>query len=326
MSEIRIGLDNGYGQVKRVCADTQETHVFPSVVSRIDRSLLDKDNTYYTYADRTGRYLVGEDAVMHGNPALPSIDSSYVESTAYRVQAMYAIESCIPDLDSKKAQRGVDLVTGLPVEFFKKDRIGLMERMATWENARVRIKSVNVVPQPMGTLMDLSLDWDGKEVMDLKKRRIALIDVGQGTIDAIEIVDGRVSPNYHGRSVGISRMFDELYASLNKTYPNSGIVRADIPKIARDGMFVSYGEDKSIQPLLKGAKKRMAEMVESVIAEAWPSTAQLYRIVVTGGGADALRDVLPKHVNPKQLMIPDQPALANARGFAKIAMTKAKRG
>lgn len=320
---MKIGLDNGYGQVKVVCAETREERVFPSAVDKVNKALLGKDETYYTYADSTGRYLVGDDALLHGKPSLPSIDSSYIETPAYRVQALHGIESCLAMPPKKGQPVSVDIVTGLPVEFFKMHRATLERVAMGWENQRVRVSSVSVVPQPLGTLMDLSRDWDGNVLTNFSGKRVALVDVGQGTIDAIEIVDSKVSPSFHGRSVGISRMYDELYATLSKAFPDAGIDRADIPRITREGHFMYYGEEKSVVKLLREAKRRMAEMVASVIGEAWPSSAQLYRIVITGGGADALREELPKVVNPKQLMIPENPAMSNARGFAKIASRKA---
>lgn len=318
---VKIGLDNGYGQVKAVNAGTRQQVVFPSVVDKATNELMDKDHAYYTYADATGRYLVGEDAIVHGNASVPSIDSSYIETPYYRVQALYAIESCIPDTKKKGQPVQVELVTGLPVEFYKKDRKTLEQVARGWENARVKVSSVQVVPQPLGTLMDLSIDWEGNSTMDFQKRRVALIDVGQGTIDAIEIAGGRVAPSFHGRSVGISRMYDDLYAVLSKAYPGSGIQRVDIPQIAKDGHFIHFGEEKPILKHVKDARRRMAETVASVMAEAWPSTAPLYRVIVTGGGAEVLREELPKVINPKQLIIPDDPAMSNARGFAKISMT-----
>jgi hypothetical protein len=320
---MKIGLDNGYGQVKVVCADTREEKLFPSVVTRVDRALLGKEDTYFSYSDATGRYLVGDDALLHGQPTLPSVDSSYIERPEYRVQALYAIESVLAGHLKKGQQLPVDLVTGLPVEFFKAHRASLEKIVMSWENPRIRVNSVTVVPQPMGALMDLSGDWDGMIEFDFRgDKRVALVDVGHGTIDAIEIVDGKVSGNFQGRSVGVSRMYDELFSTLSQLKPDAGIERSEIPRIAREGQFIYFGEEIGIGKQLRDAKRRMAEVVASVVQEAWPSAAKLYRIVVTGGGAEALKDELPKVINPKQLLMPEKPAMSNARGFAKLAMVR----
>ena len=307
---VGVGYDGGFGRGKAVGPGGDEL-VVPAAVQKVSSELMGRE-TITSYSDNTGRYLVGDDAIRFGEPARTVIDSSYIETNEFRVMTMYLLQQ----LGGSK----VRLVTGLPVQFYRRDRDRLKQIIQGWTTPRkIEIVDVKVYPQPFGSMMDLSWDWHGTVLKDFSQARTALVDIGHGTTDAIEIAYGQPSPNnYGGTPEGISRIHDKLYNHIRRRF-ELPVNRADMDSVVRNGGINVQGEKKDLSKFIRSAKREAAEAVESLVLDVWGSTKGLDKIVITGGGAEALRHELTQIFPKAQLEIPEYPGVANARGFAKIA-------
>jgi hypothetical protein len=323
-----IGLDNGNGRVKTVeiCKEQNIELQFPALLSRVEGGL---DEAHYNYADNTGRYLVGDDAVFHGRPEKPSVDSSYISTNQYRIQTLFALSQHLTPTEKAKTGHGqtYDIVTGLPVEFYHKDKKALKEIIQGYSHPLVKIGKVKVVPQPFGALSDIIMNWDGEinPGINFDKKRVVVCDVGNGTIDGIEVVSNKIGDISHGRTGGISLMHDELYQLLNNTKDASHIRRSQIDQVVREGGYYIGPQFIEIKKQIDHTRKKMAEAVKAFVNETW-DVKTLYRIIIVGGGAEVLRAELSSAFLQDQVLIPDDPALSNARGFAKIGQAHFKHG
>jgi plasmid segregation protein ParM len=283
-----------------------------------------------SYKDTTGRYMVGNDALITGEFNRPSTDSSYPFTQNYRVQGLWAMEQLLGcELDSKgklpKDLKQVSLVTGLPVEFYKKDKDKLAKEIRSWKSRFIDIVNVSILPQPIGTLMDVMTDWDGTQLYDFKDKRIIIIDIGDGTIDAIEVLNNNPTKNYGGASNGVSQMFGDIRSkvrAMNPKFNDATIEQAEMREIIETGKFFFYGEEKDISQLVAKSKQTMAQSVVSLIDGIWPKRSAIRKIIVTGGGAAVLKEELKNVIPEGQLIIQDDPEMSNAIGFAKMAALK----
>ena len=325
------GWDNGYGFGKFVPANGNPDGELKirSCVHKVGEEKIKRDRSQLSFVDNTGRYLVGDRAVDFGEPSQSSVDSSYIESNEYRVQALHAFSLAAgkkPNEDKRddKLTR-LRIVTGLPVEWYQKDAHKLMKIMKGWKNNKVFIESVSVVPQPIGTVYDMQVDWNGQQTLNLKEQKIGLIDVGHGTIDLIEIKDSEVNFGVAGGGAeGISRLYSDVYSKLknHKRFKDSGRDKDEIPKIILDGGCKIEGEFESFEKIIDESKKRSCEAINTLINDLWGNKRKtLDKIIITGGGADALRDHFDDFIPSAQLLIPEDPSMSNARGFAKLSMS-----
>lgn len=313
----RFALDIGYGFAKGVDPKRRRPTKIRSAVSKVQDSL--DDTAKADFADATGRYLVGENALMYGKPETPSVDSSYIESVKYRILGLSLIAQMLGEREKGAQPVDVHIVTGLPVEFFKKDRARLKDIVMSWRHPWFRIAGVDVIPQPMGTLLHSMFDWDGRQIHNFVKQRIALVDVGHGTIDAIEAVNNQITDTYRGASHGVSTMYNELFDVLSKSKNGDHLTRAQMQDVVTEGGFYRGPSFVSAEKEIALTKKHMVNRIMGVVSETWPRTEVLYRIIFTGGGAAMLKSELEAAYEPDQVIVPSDPDIANAIGYAKLA-------
>lgn len=319
-----MSLDVGYNTIKCCNPITGKFLAEPSAVVSDDNKLLQDGQANFTDKMTGHKFLVGEKALAIGQVQKDSIDSSYIETDAYRIQSLYALE--------KLSAGDLFLITGLPVEFFSKHRAKLEEQFMSWSTEKVRIKECVVVPQPMGTLIDVTRDWNGYVTLDINDKRIGIIDIGHGTIDGIESYENNiVREKYKGRSDGISRLHEEMLEYMNSAFKGQKYKLHEMDKFLRNNKFYYEGDEIS---LLSGKhaneinklKKPMAKKVMELIHEIWPDgTKSLYRLVFTGGGAEVLKDELLAKFPKKQILFPEHPTMSNVYGYGKLALTLLKK-
>jgi len=122
---INMGLDVGYGFTKGAVGKTGNQFEFRSLVCPATMAATDSDRGHINYTDATGNFYIGENAIMYGKPIMASVDSSYIDSDQYRIQALYAMalaaEKNANDDKVHTDITSINLVMGLPVEWYRKD-------------------------------------------------------------------------------------------------------------------------------------------------------------------------------------------------------------
>lgn len=203
------------------------------------------------------------------------------------------------------------LVSGLPVNLFFGQKQDLEDRIRAQDGERlvvqigsrktdvvVTVKGVKVIPQPFGSLLDLVLDNNGQ----IARREVArgknlIIDVGFHTVDLLA-VEGLniVSRLSKSTSFGLASAYEALAQSLNK------------PLWQIDQLLLR-------QPDLDGGAvlQHLAGNINRTV-ESLNERFDLY--IITGGGGARLAPWLLPAEGSK--VIPEDPQLANVRGYLKV--------
>lgn len=312
-----IAVDGGFGVFSAVNLAGKRVSFRSAVVK-----LNDSDREHANWVDKTGAWLVGDQAVLQGSAGRQSTDTRYYSSDEFRVMTLYAL--------SQLGAKNASVITGLPQESYRALREEHSKNVKEFTKTlrkgdEFSISSVVTIPQVMGTLTSPKLkDWEGNPV-DLSSGKIGLIDIGDGTIDGAEAYDGKPNPKVsYGRNKGCSDIHREILQGFmqSKKYDIGSDVSVHmIDRYLREGVFFYRGDKIDVNKVdfIRKAKENYLPEITQAIKEMWGSGNTLRYIVVTGGGPALLgRDLIERVIPKKQLVIPENSGEANVDGFLEM--------
>lgn len=299
-----VGLDVGFGYVKVVSEEGMR--VIPSVVGSWEPAIQltgfgDHHNGTVTVAGQ--RYLVGERALRHSAFHYQTQARGWIESVAYKALVCEAL-ACVGPSEP------LTVVTGLPVRHLD-DRTALIKVL---RQAHRGIQSAEILPQPLGTFMDLFLSEPGDVVRpDLAEQVLGLIDIGFYTSDFLTVDRMQIqSARMQGVDLGLSLVCERVARDLEEQFRLS-LKLHQVDEVIRTRRVRVYGEVKDVSELVEARLKELAQMVRSQCERLWQLPA-LDGVLLTGGGAALLASELAS-MGP--LTCVREPQGANARGFFK---------
>lgn len=195
------------------------------------------------------------------------------------------------------------------------------------EKVIVNIKEVEIVAQPIGTLMDLLLDNNG--IINSNNglgRRNVIIDIGKGTVDGEQIEDLNPLVNYRfstndGTNVVINKLIDFIQRESGVTVSSGEIMEQFDNDIFVLNKHNSYNWKKIKEDAIEMATTKIAIEVRKRIK----NVNAIDDFIITGGGAKMYGEKLMeklKEFNPTIIEKDNQ--IANARGFYKLGLTRFK--
>jgi hypothetical protein len=343
----KIGLDPGFGGVKaaEVRGGQIETCVVPSVVGvgSTDSGALNLTGVMRSRR-RSGRpfvvafegveYLVGPGVAQYARPIERMDFARFTEGPELRALLYAALYQL---LDGGSHQ--VALAVGLPVEIVQdKDLAAAVERdIAKWlvgthyfslddTEARFTVTTLRAkIGQPVATWFDWGFDLDGrwargKEAM---LAPVLIIDQGFNTLDLLAVQGGQISTRYTGGdTLGMRRAAEMTAGNIQRRYGvELSLHEADalVQKVAAGKRVSAYVMGKStdvtaeVRQAVNSLGSDVIRFVESRVGK-----GKKFRILLTGGGAVTLSRRLLGQFPHAEVM--PGPALANARGLAKMTM------
>ncbi|TJY57378.1 ParM/StbA family protein [Sinimarinibacterium sp. CAU 1509] len=306
---LLLGIDVGFGQLKAASVDGREI-CMPSWTAQVhDRSMSLKETKVVN--DRGAMWLVGEDAHRLAKASVPTVDSLWYETDEYRVLFRYALEHF--------GVRAARIVTGLPVKNIRSDhRERLMRTLKSWKSDGLDIEVARIVPQPVGSLFDICFDAHGEPV-DSMDGRIGIVDIGNGTIDAVEVTDGEVSWTTNtSEPRGVSRAYEYLLSHIRNRDLPARIT--DMPRVFAQGSIRSGTTTISLEKPIAEAKRMVVQAVSDIVADLWTNPNSLECLILSGGGAAFLQAELMETFKKANVKIPKTPHLSNVRGYLKIGV------
>ncbi|HCF2447085.1 TPA: ParM/StbA family protein [Pseudomonas aeruginosa] len=282
------------------------------------------------------QFLVGDDCREEG-AASRSTDSSYYKGTIIQVLFIRALREA--------GIKNPFIVSGLPTEFFDSQRPEFEKNLRAWAiEEGFQPAGVVVLPQYVGALFDPELlDESGKQVpADLIAHgKFGIIDIGYGTTDVGQIVDGKGSKHKTGKSEGVSNFHKELLKELSapeKSGLLGGKKSAKLPAgfaldsqtneytmdvWMRQGFIPWRGDRLNIYAITQGLRAKFADdILTPVIKDIWGTTDFLAGMIVAGGGMSIIgREILEQHIFCKIYMAAD-PSLSIVRGYFRYAATQ----
>jgi len=340
---MKVGSDLGYGFVKAVCGrGPGEQVMFQSVVGKarprnlvtINTSTLENLHVHIEGPGIDGEYFVGDLARREAFDTSLTMDEDKVmhENTVVLLATSLA-------LLAKGAETEVDLVTGLPVSHYVKQRVALEQRLRgdytvtfmsgplQGQQRRLVIRSARVFVQAAGAVYSEILGDDGRATgkpivlddgrpVDLTDSKIGVIDVGFKTTDYVVLERMRwVDLESSSVNVGMNTIFRAVQRELNRRF-NYDLPLYNVESAVASGEIESAGKKYDVRPITEAAMQAIAKKILDSISADWQNRAALRAVLVAGGGGAALWGYL-RHWDAMYLMPNAQ--MANALGYFKLA-------
>ncbi len=315
------GLNIGYSSVKAVMLDSdgRETSiVFPSLVAPARAADSDLGNIM-TVQVGDNSYWTGSDALL-ANEAQSLLN----QQRLFDLTFMPALTKAA--LKRLGATVGGQGVSGLPAAWASRRDLAVALGQRLRAGCRENFFSgLKVLAEPQGGIYSQLLDAQGNIIADSRfAGRVGVVDWGHHTVD-VAIVDKLtvVATSLQSFNMGTSQPLQRIQANISAQYGRD-LALHQVDEAIRTGLVKVAGQDLPLpsswdKPLIENART-----VAQRIADAWGGGLDLDAVVVLGGGAEleviseALRNTFPHSV------VPAEPQLAIARGYARWGMRVAR--
>jgi len=317
--------DLGYGWPKiSACGKTWRQPAVVGEPRQIRDEDIHRDDVRYFVPDgdlSKVKYFIGNLAIRHSRVKYTSTGQDRAKAWITRV----LLET---GLALTAGNNNVNLVTGLPVDFYFKQRAdfqamlenfntepiyGAIEGTRNWPKAvRPWIADFHIVPQPLGAFMNLHANDQGDLIDAADARKLWLVlDFGFHTFDilvleGLEIKPGSGSPPNLGIGEAYRLIRDELTGQLGQAPDIYTLDHYILKGLPYDGY--------DLAPLKEWAFNSIAAQAQNEIDSI---NRRFHGCIVTGGWADEMARRLKL---PENTHIMDQ--LGNLKGYGKIGRRK----
>lgn len=342
----KFGWDPGNGVQKAAWTNGKINVVaFPSVVGvgRLDTGAVtlggfemaqNKQDLPYVIELGGLRYLAGQNVATYAKP-IERLDTGRF-TDGVELRALFCLTVGLLGLNGMQVAAAV----GLPVEMLrdKAHAQAVSKQMAGWMVGQHRfsmngqemgfeVTMIRCTSQPLGAWLDWGMNDEGKWVKGPEGRKspTLIIDQGFNTLDLFAVEGGQPSPRYTGgQELGMGRALEMAASLVEERYR----VRLSLHEI--DGLMREHlagekartyhrGDLVDISAEINQALSGLAVDVLEFIRKKVGGSAESFRIILAGGGAVALHKWLSAEYPHAELA--PAPALANARGLAKLAVS-----
>lgn len=312
-----LGLDIGHSAVKS--ASKNGTFVLPGGAGPVD-----------SLPERVGRAEDVTLVTIDGTQWAAGIELTRLQGVTRPLHAGYAASDHYRALYyaalARLEQETIDiLVTGLPVSQHvdKVQRAALAKRLSGRHQIAprlsVEVRDVVVIAQPVGSWADAvqsTADTDFFESAD-----VAVFDFGFYSVDFARIKAGDLHTQSSGSDTrAMSAILDLVRGQIMAEWGTAPSRDALETALRAGGKTTVRGTDVDLAPfLMDAAAKITPSVVDAIRAGMRQEGADPDAIILTGGGATLYEPAVRAAWPRTKVIIPDQPALANAKGFLAFA-------
>ncbi len=324
------GIDIGFGFTK--ATNGKEFIIFKSIMGEaIDIHFLmdigknDMAKSLHVTLDGQG-YFVGDFAEQQANVRQFTLDQEKFISDFVKVFALTALGHLSHEYVP------INVVSGLPVGFYKEYHQRLTKTLAgshevtflmangSSEVRRFNIGKIRIIPQPLGSLLNLIMNDRGMIVKgDLAKQKVGLVDIGFRTTDFCIFDHLRyVERGSSTTDTGISKCFSIISKKLREECGvNVELYR--MYKAFETGDIKIRGKEFNISKLRDRVFANAARTIASDMDRLWADDWDMDAIVITGGGAMELTKYLHPLITGKFIPIEHNIDLRfnNVKGYLK---------
>lgn len=324
-----ISIDIGYSSVKTFSPNVIAS--FPSYAKQVeygtaDRSIGELEKTCIAYRDEhNNEFFVGavaQDSVRVGDND-NSTASLYIKDR-YFTPEFKAIARVGLALSMMRNQYGdpsgktVHVQTGLPPAYMATDRDNLIDALAGEHKFFVKLgqrgwmefafvierENVDVMPQPMGTLISVATDRNGGPTPEAKSyfaSNLLIFDPGFKTLDTFTISNHYVEDAKTWDNLGMHRVLTETARVIKEQYDTVIPVPA-MQKLLGEGVFKTRFDYKTrtsktieFAGLLNEANKRVCDEALNTLDGYYNFLQNVNYLVVTGGTGAAWYKMIQNH-------------------------------
>ena len=123
-----------------------------------------------------------------------------------------------------------------------------------------------------------------------------------------------------GDGLGLLKALDAIARDIHAAHPGITPKAREVSQWIAQGYF-ELGERIDIAPFARPHLKPLADMAVNRFTEVWREPARYRVVLLTGGGALALGDMLKAEMDGvyNRVVISDDPVFGNVRGYLKLA-------
>ncbi len=344
MPDKVLGCDVGFGAVKAVGANGHgnlATTIFLKALANADthrdmgktRFQMGVSDDVYTINDRA--YFIGHPALLHSKRLVNANTRDFIRSEAHCALVCKTVTDLGFFADERSSIDLDYLVLGVPPGMYTKqvagELISQFKQGVTFarngREYRFRPARTTIVPQGIGAFYEHILADNGAvRESSYKNKNIGIVDIGYRTTDLVLFKESRYMADLvHTEDTGLGSdtgPIGLLRQYIHETYGRL-IEQADLLKdIFEKRCFLHEGEQIDISTIcIELVVRHFRKYIEPTVLATWDQELHgLSPIIVCGGGALYLQHV-PEFLQrfAKNILIPDDPAMANARGYYRYA-------
>lgn len=217
------------------------------------------------------------------------------------------------------------------------DYLGLHKVAVNGEEFTINVAMVTVTPQPLATVLAVYLDENGLvKNRELKKKKIAVIDIGGGTTDLDTLFEFRRQNDYRSIGVGFRDVYKAIQAKINEENGgkemnvNDYIILDIIEKAEREAkekgtepVYTYQGSEK--QPVVdftkvyQDALHELGMKINQAISNQWKDFDTFDKVFLVGGSALRVAPYIEILQEPD---FPKNPGLSNVEGYYNFGVSK----
>lgn len=314
-----IAVDIGYSGTKIFAPNC--VACFPSFASPIEGSLLNVSSpgeTTIFYRDgETGTvWKVGKAAQDVISTQDPDQNSSAIYGRQRYFNPMYKVIArtamgiaCTANKFGDPADRKVCLQTGLPNSYLRSDKILIQEALAgshvfdlktgsgEWKHFEITLemKDINIMAQPVGTLLSVSSDSNGNATAESENyltASIAICDPGFGTMDSFSLRGSEMKKVETSTECTMKKVLTETSNMLFQKYSVEVPVPA-IQKFLERGYVTHFNrstrstDNIEFDDILEECNRAVAYKAIDMLCELYGNFLEYDYLIVTGGTGEA---------------------------------------
>ena len=329
-----LGIDIGFGFTK--ATNGTDTMVFKSIFG--DASDLqfwmdfgDKMPTDFFHVTVDGKsYFIGELAEQQSQVLNFTLDQEKLITEFVKILSL-TVAGAYLDQDTG-INVPINIVSGLPIGHFRNNHERFNEILTGHHQViyhqqngskvvkEVYINKVLMLPQPLGSILNLLMDENGKILNgDLARQKIGVVDIGFRTTD-FSILDKLRYIDRGSRTMdtGISKAFSIIANKLReKCGVNVQLYR--LYESADTGTIRIKGEEFNLANIRDQVYSQLSANIASDIDRLWADDWDIDTIVLTGGGSMELANHLQPLLtgNVRTVTKDGDARLNNVQGYLK---------
>jgi len=329
-----LGIDIGFGFTK--ATDGKETLIFKSLFGDatdlqfwVDFGETSLPDYFHVTIDGQS-YFIGDLAEQQSNVLSFTMDQEKLISEFVKVLSLTVAGVFLKEDASINVP--INIVSGLPIGYFKHNHQRFNEILTghhkiTYYNPNGRqvdkeiyINKVRMLPQPLGTILNLLMDDKGKIVnTELSKQKVGIVDIGFRTTD-FTIMDHLRYIDRGSRTMdtGISKAFGVISNKLREKCGVS-VELYRLYKAAEAGSIKMKGHGLNFTKIRDQVYAQLAGTIANEIDRVWAGDWDIDTIILTGGGcrelAKYLEPLISGTISPVENNIDAR--LNNVQGYIK---------
>ena len=329
-----LGIDVGFGFTK--ATNGKDTFIFKSIFGE-DADIQfwadfgDDTPTDHIHVTIDGKsYFIGDlaeqqSSVLHFTLDQEKLITDYVKILSLAVAGMF--------LDKGEAINvPINLVSGLPIGFFKQnherfDELLTGHHSVTYHSQNgqdttkeLYINKVRMLPQPLGSVLNLLMDDNGKIVnKTLANQKVGVVDIGFRTtdftiLDRLRYIDRGSRTMESGIAKGFSVIANKLREKCGVSVELYRLYNA-----AETGSIKMRGNRVNFVKIRDEVYSQLAASIANDIDRLWAADWDIDAIILTGGGCRDLAQYLRPQITGNIIPVETNrdPRLNNVLGYIK---------